>query len=374
MKISKSHTGFGSEFKITPCLFCPSLDLHYLRNRFMWHMKMTGKLTIFLFACLLSLVCLAADEKRGDFSIVGVWMLKSEIAPDGKANPSVYTHYTRCKIYDADSTYYTVQLHAVGDEMMILAHEMGRYRLNDSIYMERDRVMPFHIINDSTVVLEFDGYKETIVRTTTMTEERKEEIRNLVRQYPNDADAPVKHFVLSTTERELKAENRIFSYILITMCVLAVIGIGYVMRLRRHKREMERKLAEIEETNQLRPEPVAKAMKEVEADFFQSDYYSVLRGRIDAGENLKSDDWRELERQLKIVYPNFASSLFGLHDLSSTEWQVCMLLKLRMKPTDIASVLKKEKSSISNIRTRLYKKVFDKSGTGKDWDEFILSL
>ena len=258
--------------------------------------------------------------------------------------------------------------------MMILAHEMGRYRLNDSIYMERDRVMPFHIINDSTVVLEFDGYKETIVRTTTMTEERKEEIRNLVRQYPNDADAPVKHFVLSTTERELKAENRVFSYTLITMCVLAVGSIGYVMRLRRHKREMERKLAEIEKTNQLRPEPVTKAMKEVEADFFQSDYYSVLHSRIDAGENLKPDDWMELERQLKIVYPNFASSLFNLYDLSPTEWQVCMLLKLRIKPADIASVLKKEKSSISNIRTRLYKKVFDKSGTGKDWDEFILSL
>lgn len=69
MEISKSHTGFGSEFKITPRLFCPSFDLHYLRNRFMWHMKMTGKLTIFLFACLLSLVCLAADEKKEVYKI-----------------------------------------------------------------------------------------------------------------------------------------------------------------------------------------------------------------------------------------------------------------------------------------------------------------
>lgn len=191
-------------------------------------MKIVGKLTIFFLASLLSLVCLAADEGKGDFSIVGVWMLKSETAPDGKKTSSVYTHYTRCKIYDADSTYYTVQLHAVGDEMMILAHEMGRYRLNDSIYMERDRVMPFHIINDSTVVLEFDGYKETIVRTHTMTEERKEEIRNLVRQYPNDADAPVKHFVLSTTERELKAENRFFLYTIILMCLLTIASVGYV--------------------------------------------------------------------------------------------------------------------------------------------------
>lgn len=337
-------------------------------------MKIVGKLTIFFFASFLSLVCLAADERKEDFSIVGVWMLKSETAPDGKTTSSVYTHYTRCKIYDADSTYYTVQLHAVGDEMMILAHEMGKYRLNDSIYMERDRIMPFHIINDSTVVLEFDGYKETFVRTHTMTEERKEEIRNLVKQYPNDGDAPVKHFVLSTTERELKAENRFFLYTIIIMCLLTIAGVGYVVRLHRHKREIERKLAEIEEANHLRPALVTTAMKEVEAAFFQSDYLISVRRRIEAGENFTPTDWKELERQLKIVYPNFASSLFSLYSLSATEWQVCLLLKLRIKPADIASVLKKEKSSISNIRTRLYKKVFDKNGTGKDWDEFVLSL
>ena len=38
-----------------------------------------------------------------------------------------------------------------------------------------------------------------------MTEERKQEIRDLVRKYPDEAEAPVKHFVLSTTERKLKA-------------------------------------------------------------------------------------------------------------------------------------------------------------------------
>ncbi|MBQ8736261.1 MAG: hypothetical protein IJY78_00280, partial [Bacteroidaceae bacterium] len=93
------------------------------------------KIALLLSLLLYSLSGLANNDLK-DFSIVGVWMLKSEIAPDGKENQSVYTQYTRCKIYDPDSTYYTVQLHAVGDEMMILAHEMGRYRLNDSIYME----------------------------------------------------------------------------------------------------------------------------------------------------------------------------------------------------------------------------------------------
>lgn len=331
------------------------------------------KIALLLSLLLYSLSGMANNDLK-DFSIVGVWMLKSEIAPDGKENQSVYTQYTRCKIYDPDSTYYTVQLHAVGDEMMILAHEMGRYRLNDSVYMERDRVMPFSIVNDSTIVLEFDGYKETIVRSADMTEERQEEIRELVRKYPNDADAPVKHFVYSTTERELKAENRFFQYTIILMCSLAVVVAFYVYRLHKRKREVERKLAEIEEANRLRPEPVANAMRMVETDFFNSDYFLSVCKKIESGTNFKPVDWEEMELKLKIVYPNFANSLFALHNMSTIEWRVCMLLKLRIKPADIAMVMKKEKSSISSVRARLYKKIFNKTGSAKEWDEFIFSL
>ena len=316
----------------------------------------------------------AQTNKKDDFSIVGVWMLKSETAPDGKVTSSIYTQYTRCKIYDPDSTYYTVQLHAVGDDMLIIAHEMGRYHFDDSTYMERDRVMPLQVVNDSTMIIEFQGYKETMVRSTTMTEERKQEIRDLVRKYPNDAEAPAKHFVLSTTERKLKAENRVFLYIIIIMAIVAVGVAVYVYRLRKRKHEVERKLAEIEEANQLRPEPVVTAMKQVETEFYQSEYYQTLRHRIEAGENLRQQDWKELEHQLKVIYPNFSNSLYGLYNFSPTEYQVCMLLKIRTKPIEIATVLNRDKSTISTLRSRLYKKVFGKDGSGKDWDEFILSL
>ena len=321
--------------------------------------------------CLLPLCCWAG---RKDFSIVGVWMLKSETAPDGRMTPSIYTQYTRCKIYDSDSTYYTVQLHAVGDDMPIIAHEMGKYRLNDSVYMERDRVMPFHVIDDTTFITEFNGYQELMVRSNTMTEERKEEIRQLVRKYPDESEAPVKHYVLSTTERKLKNERALFLYIIMCMSVVAVGVAVYVYRLRKRKREIEKKLAEIEEERALRPVVVADAMKQVETEFYQSDYYMALRRRIEAGENIKPTEWKELERQLKVVYPHFSSSLYSLYNLSPIEWQVCMLLKIRTAPVEIATVLNKDKSTISTTRRRLYKKVFGKDGSGKDWDEFILSL
>ena len=329
--------------------------------------------------CTIVLSCLprntvAEPVDRTDYSVFGAWMLVSETAPDGKETSSIYTQYTRCKIYDADSTYYTVQLHAVGEDMMILAHEMGRYRLNDSVYIENGRVMPFEWVNDSTFITTFEGYRETMVRSNTMTEERKQEIRELVRKYPNDADAPVKHYVLSTTERKLKAENRLFLYIIIGMVLLAVGVAVYVYRLRKRKREVERKLAEIEEEHTLRPEVVADAMKQVETEFFQSEFYMSFRRRIEAGENIKANEWKELERQLKVVYPRFSSSLYGLYNLSPTEYQMCLLLKIRTAPAEIATVLHKDKSTISSMRRRLYKKVFGKEGSGKDWDEFILSL
>ena len=325
---------------------------------------------------LIMLVPLVCHAKTGESerSVVGAWVLKSETAPDGRVTQTIYTGYTRCKIYDADSTYYSVQLHAVGDEMMIIAHEMGRYHLDDSLYMERDRVMPFEWIDDTTFVTTYEGYQELMVRSSTMTEERMEEIRKLVRQYPNDGDSPVKHFVLSTTERKLRKENHLFLYIIIGMALVAAAVMAYAHRLRQRKREVERKLAEIEEEHALRPTLVADAMRQVETEFYQSDYYIALRRRIETGGNLSPQEWQELEQRLKSVYPRFSSSLYGLFNLSPSEYQMCMLLKVRTSPAEIAAVLKRDKSTISTMRRRLYKKVFGKEGSGKDWDEFILSL
>ena len=99
-----------------------------------------------------------------------------------------------------------------------------------------------------------------------------------------------------------------------------------------------------------------------------------MRQQIEAGNNIKTAEWEELQQRLKAVYPRFSSSLYRLYNLSPTEYQLCMLLKIRTAPAEIATVLNKDKSTISSMRRRLYKKVFDKDGSGKDWDEFILSL
>ena len=115
-------------------------------------------------------------------------------------------------------------------------------------------------------------------------------------------------------------------------------------------------------------------MESVETAFFASDRYEALQRRIATGQRLKDSDWQEIEAQVRMVYPGFASQLRGLHAMSELEYQVCLLIKLRIVPKDIAAVLARDMSTISTVRSRLYKKVFGQKGGAREWDEFILSI
>ena len=53
---------------------------------------------------------------------------------------------------------------------------------------------------------------------------------------------------------------------------------------------------------------------------------------------------------------------------------MCLLIKVRVQPKDIASLTAHSKESVASTRSRLYQKIFGKKGSTRDWDEFILSL
>ena len=123
-----------------------------------------------------------------------------------------------------------------------------------------------------------------------------------------------------------------------------------------------------------RPELINEAIRKLEDDFFKSEYYVSLRHNIEAGKNMTDKNWADLEQKIKGIYPTFSSTLYGLYNFSPIEYQVCLLLKIHTSPSEIANVINKDISTISNIRRRLYKKVFDKDGSAKEWDDFIASL
>lgn len=187
-------------------------------------------------------------------------------------------------------------------------------------------------------------------------------------------EEPLVRFFISKAEKELRKTNNTLLYILTLLFLVAAAVIAYAVMIRLRNRRLRLRLRQIAEERESRPVKIDKALREVESDFMRSEYYTGVRQRIARGERLTAGDWQDMERQLRSVYPSFTNRLRELVSMSDTEFHVCMLIKLRVAPKDIAAVLCKEKSTISSIRSRLYQKVFHKKGSSAEWDNFVWSL
>lgn len=95
---------------------------------------------------------------------------------------------------------------------------------------------------------------------------------------------------------------------------------------------------------------------------------------INAGKpkfHLRDEEWDSLAEWIDKVHDNFTTRLMALTPLNITERQICYLVKLNLKPSQIAAMLNITDTAISMNRNRLYKKIFHEKGSAKDFDEFI---
>lgn len=86
--------------------------------------------------------------------------------------------------------------------------------------------------------------------------------------------------------------------------------------------------------------------------------------------------WEELRDLIKQCFPQFIPRLHTLYPkISEVELRVCFLLKLEVPLKAFPKIMNKgNASAISNLRTRLYKKFFNKDGSASDLDKFIADL
>ncbi len=323
--------------------------------------------------------CSGKKEASRHYDLQGFWPVVSLQHPDGKI-----THYpanggyTNMYVYDNDSILYYCELRYLKDAIDIVPMEKRSYYASykgngEFMYVEDGHARPLRFTNDTTIVLQKYGHKITMVRGNGLIETNRQKILDVLRSDFTNTTHQTR-FVLSKTENDLRETTHTLAYILLIAAVAIAVGIAYVIRIHRRNKRLRQQLQEIEEERKFRPEKVDKVMKEVEEDFFMSEYYLGIRQRIADGERLGNDDWREMVTQLRRVYPSFYSRLIELIQLSDVELKVCLLIKLRIAAKDIAAVLYRSPSGISSIRTRLYQKVFGKKGSVADWDEFIWTL
>ena len=337
------------------------------------------KQILLLMASCIVFGCSSGSNGDKHFKFDGVWTLRQMDYPSGGSKTFEETKETLLRLYEGDSVFHQCWMTRTETGLTIRPIEDVRVSVLDKghgeyVYLEDDDPHPLTVKGDSAIVIQEQGILYTWHSTDDIANEWSEEIREIVAAELQKGQGERQSYMLSRKEREQAnvIHGLVFSTIgiVVLLLLIARIAIDY----RKEKRRLQLQLQQIQEVQQERPKVVRQAIESVERAYFASDEYQSLQRRIATGEILKDNDWLTIESQIKKLYPGFSSQLRNLHAMSELEYQVCLLIKLRVAPSDMAVVLARDASTISTVRSRLYKKVFGQKGGAKEWDEFILSI
>jgi uncharacterized membrane-anchored protein YhcB (DUF1043 family) len=335
------------------------------------------QIVVIMAACLL-LGCKSNSDEP--YLLQGAWTLRQVEYPYDRPDTYYKQENTLLRLYDGDSVVYQCWLTETESGLIIKPELQCPVTLIDKgrgeyIYLEDSDPRPLTVANDSMIVIQQQGILYTFHRANDIAEDWGEDIKaiitdNVQRGYATGAPS----YVLSAKERWQGYVIVGFIFASVVAVILMLLIVRIAIQNRRAKRSLQLQLQQIQEVQQERPQAVRQAIETVETSFFASDDYKVLQRRIATGQRLKDEDWQEIESQMKKVYPGFTSQLRGLFAMSELEYEVCLLIKLRIAPSDMAAVLARDVSTISTVRSRLYKKVFGQKGGAREWDDFVLSI
>lgn len=338
---------------------------------------------VIILSTVLVLLSSCSEKRQGEamqsskgFDITGVWTLIDKHYPEGYSYAYSLESWAQAMMFESDGTFFHFNIHEIGGEVFVTPYTEGRYSLTPTtIYIVNYRALPFRVINDTTMTTVWNYCTETWRKATSMTEARKEEIRNIIRNAPRSKDGYIKNdWIHSISQRQLESTIDKYRDVVVLLGIIVLLIVIYSIEVTKLKRRAEQNLQAIKEELELRPALVSAAIKQVESKFFESDYYQMIRPRLAAGENMSDEDWREMEQQINAVYTGFTRKLRSLYDFSDVEFQVCLLIKLGVSNNSIAAVINRAPNSVSSIRGRLYKKILGEDGGAKEWDDFVLSL
>lgn len=145
-----------------------------------------------------------------------------------------------------------------------------------------------------------------------------------------------------------------------------------------HREQLERQKEMIQWENR-QAKAVLEKQRLMVAAMEDTDVRKELSARLSSNyvgnKMLKGADWSRIENEIEALSPGFKEKLQALYpDFSEFEYHLCLLIRLGMRPVDMAGLTAHTKESVASARRRMYEKVFRKKGSPGDWDAIVLSL
>ena len=163
-------------------------------------------------------------------------------------------------------------------------------------------------------------------------------------------------------ERENYRLYRMMAVVVFAAIMLLVIVIVYVRsRIARLKQQQEKDRQAL--VNR------ARSSQEQLVEQFRN---TRLYRQILMDESVNPEQWEEIMAYVNTHADGFAEKLTAFYPaIKPQELQTCMLLKLEFTNQQIAAVLCKTQQAITNLRKRLFQKMFDKEGAADDLNQFL---
>ena len=144
--------------------------------------------------------------------------------------------------------------------------------------------------------------------------------------------------------------------------------------LSQHKSDYEQLIAQKEETIYMLERRMTKYGKQIyfntanaERCLKESPTYKHIEKLAIKGQNLSDEEWDKINILVREYLPEFDDFMAThSHLLKSTEYRICLLLRLHLKAIDIAHILNISKSQVSQMCSDIMRKIFSKKGSSKE--------
>lgn len=109
-------------------------------------------------------------------------------------------------------------------------------------------------------------------------------------------------------------------------------------------------------------------------NLLQSPVVTRFHSMAARGKTATDNDWNEMHLLAITHLPTLLSRLNSTDTLSPKESYVCLLIRLRFIPSEIAVLTATSPQSITNMRVRMLFKIFGERGGARDFDNRIRSV
>lgn len=188
------------------------------------------------------------------------------------------------------------------------------------------------------------------------------------------------NYKLKEKENEsLNSHNTVLSIIIIclTITLISIIGLSFMTysNIKQKRKNLELKLDKYETLKRSSEQKNKQNIQKENCAFKKSEIHQIIQNEIENGSyTLQDSHWKDLEKTVNEIYPNFTNNLNSFYEVSDHELKVCLMVKIGISHTYIAKFTNHSKEAINSTRGRLYAKVFKKSASAPKWDDFIKTL